>query len=123
MTLVDTSIWVNHFRKDSPSLESLLQENRVLTHPWVIGELACGMLKNRTDILALLQALPQSQVAEYDEALAFLESQQLFGLGLGWVDVNLLASARLTGCELWTADIPLRNAAKKLLLSENLGSD
>jgi len=116
MTLVDTSIWVNHLRQGSPSLETLLQENQVLTHPWVIGELACGMLKNRAEILALLQALPTAQVPEYEEALTFLESQRLFGLGLGWVDINLLASALLTGCDLWTADIPLQKAANKLHL-------
>ena len=117
MTLVDTSIWVNHLRQGSPSLETLLQEKQVLTHPWVIGELACGMLKNRTEILALLQTLPQAQVPEYDEALNFLESQKLFGLGLGWVDVNLLASAQLTGCDLWTADVSLQKAASKLHLN------
>ena len=114
MTLVDTSIWVNHLRQGSPSLKLLLKENWVLTHPWVIGELACGMLKNRAEILALLQALPTALVAEYEETLDFLDSQKLFGLGLGWVDVNLLASAQLTGCELWTADIPLQKAAIKL---------
>ena len=118
MTLVDTSIWVNHLRQGNPSLESLLKENQVLTHPWVIGELACGMLKNRAEILALLQALPQAQFAEYDEALTFLESQKLFGLGLGWVDINLLASAQLTSCELWTADTALQKAASKLRLQK-----
>lgn len=118
MTLVDTSIWVNHLRQGSPSLETLLKKNQVLTHPWVIGELACGMLKNRAEILALLQALPKAELAEYDEALTFLESQKLFGLGLGWIDVNLLASAQLTGCELWTADIPLQKAANKLNINK-----
>ena len=117
MTLVDTSIWINHLRQGSPSLESLLQENQVLTHPWVIGELACGMLKNRTEILALFQALPEAQVAEQHEVLTFLESHKLFGLGLGWVDVNLLASAQLTGCAIWTADISLQKAANKLHLN------
>ena len=116
MTLVDTSIWVNHLRQGSPPLEWLLQERQVLTHPWVIGELACGMLKNRAEILALLQALPEVQVSEYDETLTFLESQKLFGLGLGWVDVNLLASVQLTGCDLWTADVSLKKAASKLHL-------
>lgn len=117
MTLVDTSIWVNHLRQGSPSLEALLQENQVLTHPWVIGELACGMLKNRAEVLTLLQALPKSEVAEYDEALTFLESKKLFGSGIGWVDVNLLASAQLTGCDLWTADVSLQKAAKTLHLN------
>ena len=117
MTLVDTSIWVDHLRKGSPPLENLPQGMQVLTHPWVIGELACGMLKNRNEILALLQALPEAQVAEYHEVLAFIESQKLLGLGLGWVDVNLLASAQLTGCNIWTGDISLQNSASKLHLS------
>jgi len=117
MTLVDTSIWVDHLRKGSPPLENLLQGKQVLTHPWVIGELAGGMIKNRNEILALLQALPEAQVAEYHEVLAFIESQKLLGLGLGWVDVNLLASAQLTGCNIWTGDISLQNSASKLHLS------
>ncbi len=117
MTLVDTSIWVNHLRQGNSSLEALLQDNQVLTHPWVIGELACGMLKNRAEILTLLQALPQSEVAEYDEALTFLESKKLFDSGMGWVDVNLLASAQLTGCDLWTADVSLQRAASTLHLN------
>jgi len=75
------------------------------------------MLKNRNEILALLQALLETQVAEYHEVLAFIESQKLFGLGLGWVDVNLLASAQLTGCNIWTGDNSLQNSAGKLHLS------
>ena len=114
MTLVDTSIWVDHLRQGSPRLESLLQDNQVITHPWVIGELACGTLKNRAEILALLQTLPEAQVPDHEEVLLFLESHKLFGRGLGWVDVNLLASAQLTGCHLWTADVPLQKAASTL---------
>ena len=118
MTLVDTSVWVNHLRQGSPRLESLLQENQVLIHPWIIGELACGMLKNRSEILALLQALPEAQVPGYQEVRTFLESMKLFGQGLGWVDVNLLASAQLTGCDIWTADVPLQKAASKIKLEK-----
>ena len=116
MTLVDTSIWVNHLRAGSPRLSNLLQECLVLTHSYVIGELACGMIKNRSEILALLQALPKAQIADDHEVLHLLESQKLYGSGLGWVDINLLASAQLTGCGLWTADGPLQKAAIKLHL-------
>ena len=112
--LVDTSVWVNHLRTGSPRLTSFLQESFVLTHSFVIGELACGMIKNRIEILALLQALPKARVAEESEVLHLLESQQLCGEGLGWVDINLLASAQLTGCGLWTADGPLQKAAIKM---------
>ena len=88
MTLVDTSVWVNHLRAGSPRLASLLQESLVLTHSYVIGELACGMLKNRAEILALLQALPKAQVADDHEVLHLLESQKLYGVGLGWVTLD-----------------------------------
>ncbi|MCA9473681.1 MAG: type II toxin-antitoxin system VapC family toxin [Nitrospirales bacterium] len=116
MTLVDTSIWVNHLRTGNPRLESLLQDTRVLIHPWIIGELACGEIKNREEILALLQALPETQIPEHHEVLHLLETHKLYGMGLGWVDMNLLAAAQLTGCTLWTADIPLQKAAAKLHL-------
>ena len=114
MTLVDTSVWVNHLRTGSASLISLLQEDRVLAHPYVIGELACGTLKNRTEILGLLQTLPEVRLPEHHEVLHFLESHQLFGKGLGWVDTNLLASAQLTGCGLWTAATRLQKTATML---------
>ncbi len=116
MILVDTSIWVNHLRAGSPRLVSFLQESLVLTHSAVIGELACGMLKNRSEILALLQALPKAQIADDHEVLHLLETQKLYGGGLGWVDSHLLASAQLTGCGLWTADGALLKAAIKLHL-------
>jgi len=118
MTLVDTSVWVNHLRVGSSPLISLLQAGLVLTHPYVIGELACGMLKNRSEILTLLQTLPEVRIPEYHEVLLLLESQELFGKGLGWVDVSLLASAKLTGCGLWTVDGPLQKAATTLGIQE-----
>ena len=114
MTLVDTSVWVTHLRVGSSPLISLLQEGLVLTHPYVIGELACGMLKNRSEILTLLQTLPEARISEHHEVLLLLESQKLFGKGLGWVDVSLLASAKLTGCGLWTIDGSLQQAATTL---------
>lgn len=114
MILVDTSVWVNHLKSGSARLISLLQEDQVLIHPFVIGELACGMLKNRTEILGLLKSLPEAQVPEHHEVIYLLEDHKLFGEGLGWMDMNLLASAQLTGCGLWTADTRLKKSASSL---------
>jgi predicted nucleic acid-binding protein len=113
--LVDTSVWVNHFRRSSPDLEYLLEEARVVTHPFVIGELACGALPRGHEMLRLLEALPSAPVATHAEVMRFVESHRLFGTGLGWVDVHLLASARLMRQSLWSADRRLRGAAVRLL--------
>jgi len=117
MILADTSVWVDHFRMGSERMRSLLYTEEVFCHPFVIGELACGSLRNRKEILSGLMALPEAHVAEQDEVLRFVESRHLYGRGLGWVDVNLLASALLTGCRLWTLDKPLRKAAAALGIS------
>ena len=114
MTLVDTSVWVDHFRRGNGELEGLLTAGLVLHHPLIFGELACGNLRNRVEILRLLSTLPQARITEFSETVHFLETKQLFGLGLGWVDVNLLASAQLTGCRLWTYDKALVRAAESL---------
>ena len=114
MVLVDTSIWVSHFREDNSHLSELLEDESVVCHPFIIGELACGGLKNRKEIISLLKALPQTQTAESDEILQFIESKRLFNTGLGFVDVHLLASSLLTKVLLWTADKPLQRAAAKL---------
>ncbi|MGR3301890.1 MAG: PIN domain-containing protein [Candidatus Scalindua sp.] len=114
MVLVDTSIWISHFIKGNTHLKELLNDESVACHPFIIGELACGGLKNRKEILSLLKALPQVQTAESDEILQFIDSKRLFGTGLGLVDVHLLASALLTKMLLWTADKSLQTAADKL---------
>ncbi len=114
MILADTSVWIGHLRIGSERLRSLLYDEQVLCHPFVIGELACGTLHNRQEILSTLMALPEARVAEYDEVLRFLETRRLYGRGLGWVDAHLLASTLLTGCTLWTLDKPLRKAASAL---------
>jgi predicted nucleic acid-binding protein len=95
-------------------MTSLLEEGAVLCHPFVIGELACGSLRNRNEILSLLATLPQARVAEHAEVLELVDTRQLHGRGLGWVDVHLLASALLSGCRLWTLDKPLKAAATQL---------
>ena len=114
MILVDTSIWVTHFRRGNSHLIELLHDDSVVCHPLIIGELACGLLDNRKEILALLQALPQSQKIDDKEVLHFIEHNRLTGSGVGLVDVHLLASAMLTKVSLWTADKSLRNASARL---------
>jgi predicted nucleic acid-binding protein len=114
MVLVDTSVWVYHLREGDDRLSGLLKEGLVCCHPFVIGELACGNLKNRTEILSLLQALPSTETANHEEILAFIEYNGLMGKGLGYVDVHLLGSALLSDVVLWTADSRLAQAASAL---------
>jgi predicted nucleic acid-binding protein len=121
VTLVDTSVWVDHLRRGSLRLSALLDEAQVLCHPFISGELACGNLHNRTEILSLLAALPQAQVAEHEEVLELLSVRRLHGLGLGWVDAHLLASALLSRCPLWTLDKALDTAAIQLGVSDGAG--
>jgi predicted nucleic acid-binding protein len=112
--LVDTSIWVSHLREGDDRLVTLLDDGIVCCHPFVIGELACGDLKNRREILSLLRALPSAEVADHEEILALIDSNQLMGKGLAYVDVHLLGSAVLSGISLWTADRRLAEAATAL---------
>jgi predicted nucleic acid-binding protein len=112
--LVDTSVWVDHLRKGEEELRNLLNDGLVLTHPFVIGELACGNLKNRDEVLALLAALPKAEVASNEEVLHLVEERKLHGRGLGWVDVHLLAAARLSQSALWTRDKNLGAIAREL---------
>ena len=114
MVLVDTAIWVLHLKKGDADLKALLEDGEVLCHPFIIGELACGNLKNRGEILSLLKALPQAKVAGHDEVMEFIEIHSLAGAGLGYVDVHLLASVLLSKSTLWTADRSLSAVAKKL---------
>ena len=104
MILVDTSVWIEHLRKGSSKLSGLLEASRVLIHPFIIGELACGNLKNRNEILQLLEALPQSVQASHKETLTLIEANNLYGRGIGWIDAHLLASALLSRADFWTLD-------------------
>jgi len=114
MILVDTSVWVDHFREGVPRLADLLMDAQVVIHPFVIGELACGNLKNRIEILSLLQALPMVPVVELQEFLYFVDSNNLMGKGIGFVDAHLLASAKLAGVPLWPRDRRLKSVAAEL---------
>jgi predicted nucleic acid-binding protein len=115
MILVDTSVWINHLRNRNIDLVELLEDQRVLTHPFVIGELALGRLGSRAAFLADLANLPGAQVADDPEVLMFIESQRLAGSGLGYIDVHLLAATRLTaGAKLWSDDKRLAAVAESL---------
>jgi len=104
MILVDTSIWIDHLRRGDPVLIRLLNEDQVLIHPFVVGELACGSLKSRNQILNLLKSLPQATVATDPETLDFIETHAIMGRGVGYVDAHLCASAQLSNAKLWTRD-------------------
>jgi hypothetical protein len=112
--LVDTSVWVDHLRKNEVELQAHLNEGLVFCHPFVIGELACGNLKNRDEILSLLDALPKATVATHEEVMHLVSERTLFGKGLGWVDVHLLAAALLSDSSLWTRDKTLASVAEEL---------
>lgn len=117
MVLVDTSVWVAHLREGNVGLETLLNEGHVATHPFIIGELACGNIRNRSEIIDLLRALPTAVPAEDEEVMRLIEAHELMGKGLGYIDIHLLASAILTEVPLWTLDRRLGEAASKLNLS------
>ena len=118
MILVDTSVWVDHFRHGDDQLAALLTEGHVLLHPFILGELALGNLHQRKKILDLLQNLPSAIVAREAEVLEFIDRHALFGLGIGNVDAHLLAAARLNGAQLWTRDKRLHKAAMILGLAD-----
>lgn len=113
--LVDTSVWVAHFRRPNPELASLLNTDRALTHPFVLGELACGTPPApRAQTLNDLGLLLQIQQASFYDVADFIEREQLYGLGCGFVDITLLASTLATpGVELWTLDKHLSKLARR----------
>lgn len=114
MILADTSVWIDHLRTSNATLRALLNQGRVLTHPFIIGELACGYIRNRPAILGLLDSLQTAVVATDAEALALIERHALPGKGLGYIDVHLLVSAQLTAAKLWTLDKRLAKVTKSI---------
>lgn len=115
MIIVDTSIWVDHLRAGHPTLGTLLERGLVLAHPWVIGEIALGHLARRHEVIGLLEGLPPAAVATTGEVLTLVDRHQLYGLGIGYVDAQLLAATRLTrDAALWTNDKRLAAAASRL---------
>jgi predicted nucleic acid-binding protein len=115
--LADTSVWVEHFRRSDSRLVQALSRQQIVIHPIVIGELATGNLRNRARTLADLQALPPVEEVTFAESLNFLEMRKLYGRGLGWNDIQLLASAVLNGLALWSSDKRLHDTARELRLT------
>ena len=121
MILVDTSVWIDHFKSNDAVLIDLLGAERVLTHPWIIGELAVGRWRERQALLATLAGLPQTVPATDEEILRFIERNDLYGIGLGYIDAGLLAATILApGTSLWTRDKRLRSAAQGLSVDAKL---
>lgn len=114
MTLVDTSVWIDHLRQGNRALAALLEAGEVLCHPFVIGEVACGHLRQRQRILTLLASLPSAPLAGHEEVMRLVDGHRLAGSGIGWLDAHLLASTRLAGVRLWTLDRRLRVVARRL---------
>lgn len=118
MILLDTSVWLDHLRQSDGEVVTTLQSGLALTHPFVIGELACGNLKARATLLGLLAALPVARVAKEEEVLYFIERHRLMGQGIGYIDAHLLAATALTeGARLWTRDKRLADLAHDLELA------
>jgi predicted nucleic acid-binding protein len=119
--LVDTSVWIDHLRAGDDALAGLLESERVLTHPFVIGEIALGALRERDRILQALHDLPRASGATDAEVIELVEHNRLFGSGIGYIDAHLLASVRITpGARLWTRDRTLAGVALRLGVAANL---
>ena len=118
MILIDTSVWIEHLRAGDHELAHLLDSDQALIHPFVIGELACGNLARRQEILAMLQDLPAIPAAEDSEVLYFIGRNELMGRGIGYIDMHLLAATALAPpARLWTRDKRLETAADGLGLA------
>jgi predicted nucleic acid-binding protein len=114
--LVDTSVWIDHLHQADPELIGLLQGTQVVMHPGILGELACGSVPNRQNLLALWLALPRVADVTFEEAMALVENKKLWGRGLGWTDVHLLAATLVSRTMLWTRDRLLQQVADELLI-------
>lgn len=114
MILADTSVWVDHLRAGDAHLAGLLERNAVASHELIIGEIACGNLKKRKEVLGSLSLLPRCETASHDEVLFFIERYELMGRGIGYIDVSLLAAATLSHARLWTRDRRLADVAEYL---------
>ncbi|MFH0811581.1 MAG: PIN domain-containing protein [Pseudomonadota bacterium] len=120
MVLVDTSVWVLHLREGNIGLERLLKDGDVVCHPFIVVELACGNLKNRSEIFLLLQTLPMATQAEHEDVMQFIENYRLMGKGLGYIDMHLLVSALLTEVPIWTLDRKLNEISTELGIGLNM---
>jgi predicted nucleic acid-binding protein len=115
--LADTSVWIEHFRSPNRALGELLEQDQVLVHPFVIGEIACGHFRNRAEIISLMQAMPAAPRADDGEILLLTEQRRFRGRGIGLIDIHLLASCLMAPCLVWTADKRLKMVADELAVA------
>ena len=114
MILVDTSVWIDHFHHSDEGLKELLLSNQVCIHPFILGELCCGNISNRKEVLSLLRTLKSIDLVLDEEAFMLIEERKLFGKGLGFIDIHLLASALIHHVPIWTRDQSLKRIAGEL---------
>ena len=112
--LVDTSVWIKHLRESDKNLIQLLEQGLVACHPFIIGELACGGIKNRHEIINRLNDLPSTDILDHYEIMEFIEYRKIMNKGIGYVDVHLLGSALVSEAPLWTLDKSLKKIANQL---------
>lgn len=116
-TLVDTSVWIDFFRSGNSKLDHLLEEGNIILHPFIFGELVCGNFKNRETVLSLLENLPCCKPAQHNEVVHFIESNQFFGRGAGWIDFHLLVAAKLNNLEIFSLDKKLQSLSREIGVS------
>ena len=117
LILVDTSVWIKHLREGEKKLIPLLEQGSVACHPFIIGELACGGMKNRYEIIGLLNDLPSAETLDHSEIMEFIENRKIINKGVGYIDVHLLGSALVSGTHLWTFDKALAKIPKELSIA------
>ncbi|MDF1570677.1 MAG: type II toxin-antitoxin system VapC family toxin [Bacteroidales bacterium] len=117
MILVDTSVWIDHFHHSDEKLKAMLLSNQVCMHPFILGELSCGNISNRKEVLSLLRALRSIDVVLDEEVFVLIEDRKLFGRGLGFIDIHLLASAMIYQIPVWTRDKTLKRISGELGIS------
>ena len=120
LILVDTSVWIKHLRENEKNLVRLLEQGLVACHPFIIGELACGGIKNRHEIISLLNDLPSTDILDHYDIMEFIEYRKIMNKGIGYVDVHLLGSALVTETPLWTFDKALKKIANLLSISYDI---
>ena len=114
MILADSSVWIDHFRRGNRALVTALQEGSVVVHPFVIGELACGTMRRRAEVLEDLARIPHIAAAEHEEVMALVDGRRLAGTGIGWIDAHLMAAALIARVDLWTLDRALGDAWNRI---------
>ena len=120
LILVDTSVWIKHLRESDKNLVQLLEQGLVTCHPFIIGELACWSIKNRDELIDLLNDLPSTDVLDHCDIMDFIEYRKIMNMGIGYIDVHLLGSALVSETPLWTFDKALRKIANQLSIEYDI---